>query len=383
MARIMIVSQGFSGHVVPILGTGVELAKRGHEVWFLCTEKYRSLVEGAGLRFQTIRLDKAPTNLIQETMEDILHLVRQNAFDLIICDSAQSAPSYVAELCHIPWISFHTTVPLPDELVPGDHASHRRMRYFYKKKLNKVRAVFGMAPLVDEVRTRGDFAGLSPRLHLAMVYPVMVRDETGLPDSIRYVGPCSYEEPHSQEGGQPAPGSDPVILVCTSSLPRDDFRIMMDRYLEASVQAFGGKAYRLQVTDSRPYSGATPFPSNVEWITRFPVHNELMPRADVVITHGGCSTLQKAMKYGVPMVIVPLGADHPILASRCEELGIAIVMEPGEMSAERLRQAVGQLLQDEGYRMRAKQLALDINRESPNSKSADLVEQQLASLGVL
>lgn len=381
MARIVIVSQGFYGHVLPVLGTGVELRRRGHDVWFLCTEKYRSLVEEAGLRFRAIRLDKAPTNLIKETMEDILQVVRQISCDLIICDSAQSAPSYVAELCGIPWISFHTSVPLPDWLVPGDQASHRRLRYFYKKKLNKVRAAFDMPPLDDEVRTRGDFAGLSPLLHLAMVYPIMVKEQAGLPDSIRFVGPCSYEAARDGADGESRDTQPPLILVCTSSLPRDDFRQMMDDYIAAAIQAFGGQDCRIIITDSIRYGKSSVLPSNVEWMTRFPVHDQLMPHADVVITHGGCSTLQKAMRYGVPMVIVPLGADHPILAARCVELGIAVIVEPHAMSAERLTQAVRQL-QSEGYKERARQLAAEINRLSPNLYSADLVEQQLASLGL-
>ncbi|MBO8162737.1 MAG: glycosyltransferase [Brevibacillus sp.] len=382
MARIMIVSQGFFGHVIPVLGTGVELSARGHEVWFLCTEKFRSLVEKAGLIFRTIRLDKAPTNLIEETMEDILSLLEQVPFDLIICDSAQSAPAYAAERSGVPWISFHTTVPLPDELVPGDQESHRRLRYFYKKKLNKVRARFDLPPLSDEVRTRGDFAGLSSRLHLAMVYPVMVKVRDGLPESIRFVGPCSYEESDGHLDQVPVRAEKPVILVCTSSLPREDFQEIMDQYISASLNAFGNQPYRLVVTDIRPYSALEPLPVNVEWITRFPVHNLLMPQADVVITHGGCSTLQKAMRYGVPMVIVPLGADHPLLAARLKELGLATVVEPTELSAERMREAVDLVLDEEkGYRKRALQLAGEFQAESPNRRSADLVEAELQALG--
>ena len=51
-------------------------------------------------------------------------------------------------------------------------------------------------------------------------------------------------------------------------------------------------------------------------VVRAAAHTELIPKADLVITHAGHGTLIKAIAAGVPTLCIPLGRDQPDNAAR-------------------------------------------------------------------
>lgn len=78
----------------------------------------------------------------------------------------------------------------------------------------------------------------------------------------------------------------------------------------------------------------------------------LFPRCSVVICHGGYGTLLAAVEHGVPLVIVPFGADQHINARSVERLGIGRVIKGADLTAGRMREVVRAVLDDPGYRHR-------------------------------
>ncbi|GAA4726422.1 glycosyltransferase [Brevibacillus fulvus] len=382
MARIALVSQIMLGHMIPALDLGAELARRGHQVSVLAPRQHQGLIEEAGLIFVEIGLYTIPHKYIGELFAEVDEFIKRTSIDLLICDSALAAPAYAAELHGIPWVSFQTTVPLPDHLVPGGERLNSRLRELYEKQLNTVRLQHGLPALTDKKRTRGDFAGLSGQLHLLMVIPEMIPDWANLPEPSRIVGICSYDG-DEESNWIDLDSEDPVILVCSSSVQRAEFVQMIQHYLHTAVEAFSHKPYKLVVTHHEPYQGEEPLPDNVLWVTDYPVHSRLMPQADIVITHGGCGTLQKSLKYGVPMVIIPLGADHPFLAEHCESLGVAKVLTPEQVTVATMEATVKSILGDSSYRRNAQRIASYIYDHAPCKTSADYVEALLGETKIV
>ena len=70
-----------------------------------------------------------------------------------------------------------------------------------------------------------------------------------------------------------------------------------------------------------------PQPPNVH-IERFLLPSQVLPRCAAVVSHGGSGSVIGALAHGLPMVLLPLGADQPLNAARCEALGIAQVLDP-------------------------------------------------------
>ncbi len=446
MARIAIVSQWLLGHIVPALGVGAELAGRGHEVCVLSPPAFQHLVEQAGLTYIEVTRGKYPHKFMAETLREMHAALKAVQADIVVCDSALSAPAYVAEKNGMRWISYQTSPYWPDYLVPGVPAVNERLRALYAKELDELRAGYGLPPISDPMRTRGDLAGISPYLHLMMFLEALLPQGIALPAASRVVGPCGFEPPtaanHGRspvagagagraalgsaaaaaaaeqaadpgrvaasalsavEGERLASGSAlsaaetgpivsdrgpaassrhwriasrrPHLVICTSSADKPGYRQITRNYVAGALQAFSGSEIDLTVLAHLPYAEETPLPANVQWLTEYPNHHLVFPRADLILTHGGCGTLQKAVQYGVPMIIIPLGADHILVARQCEALGLARVLEPERIDAEMLRRIVRQGLEDIEWKKRVGRFAAQGNVNRSHRLSADEIER--------
>jgi MGT family glycosyltransferase len=98
-----------------------------------------------------------------------------------------------------------------------------------------------------------------------------------------------------------------------------------------------------------------PQPDHVH-IAQYLPHAALLPRCDVVVTHGGFGTIMGSLSVGVPMVVVPAQADQPRNARRCVDLGVGRVVGPKERTPEAIRTAVRAVLADPMYRRNAEGL---------------------------
>lgn len=424
MASIVLVSQRLLGHVLPAVALGAELRKRGHSVTVLGSRTNRELIIRYGLNFTEIGWDKYPDLYADRMLAELLPLLREMRPELILTDSAQCAPAYAAELLGIRWASFQTSIPLAERWLPGRAAVNAGLRKAYAKELNRVRARFGLGRLeAGDLRTRGDCAGISPELHLVTVLPELAEGLAEIHPQTRIIGPCEAGSPDvpdarrsahaagaSRSAGSPdgearaasdatgasdargdlsggddpaapaaliPPGEGPLVLATATSVPRAEYRIATDRYVRAALDAFRDGTCRLVISEQRPYKGVEPLPGHIRWTTYQPIHKALLPLTDVLITHGGCGTLQTAMSSGVPMIIVPLGADHPLLARRCEELGIAVTLDAESVDAGAIRQAVNRVTGDPSYRKKALERAESRKTISPAQTGADYLEQLL------
>jgi UDP:flavonoid glycosyltransferase YjiC (YdhE family) len=79
-----------------------------------------------------------------------------------------------------------------------------------------------------------------------------------------------------------------------------------------------------------------------QWLPLAP----LLPRCDAVICHGGTGTTLAALVAGLPLVLVPQGADQFDNARACERAGAARVLNPGEVTPHAVHGAVRAVLTD-------------------------------------
>jgi UDP:flavonoid glycosyltransferase YjiC (YdhE family) len=105
-----------------------------------------------------------------------------------------------------------------------------------------------------------------------------------------------------------------------------------------------------------------------------------MRRASVVLTHGGHGTFMRALKHGLPMVIVPgLGGDQPINAAAAEAWGVGRSLPRGDADPASIAAAVQQVLGAESYRQRAQAIARDLAAADGARDGAAEIEALLAS----
>jgi MGT family glycosyltransferase len=102
-----------------------------------------------------------------------------------------------------------------------------------------------------------------------------------------------------------------------------------------------------------------PQPPNVR-IKRFIPAREILSRCELVVCHGGSGTVVGALAFGVPLVLLPMGADQPLNADRCDGLGVAAVLDASTATEHAIGRAARTVLDDSSYRARASSLRDEI-----------------------
>lgn len=67
--------------------------------------------------------------------------------------------------------------------------------------------------------------------------------------------------------------------------------------------------------------------SNVR-IERFVRQDLILNSTDLVVNHGGSGSVIGALSHGIPVVVLPLGADQELNGQRVEALGVGTVIDP-------------------------------------------------------
>ena len=127
--------------------------------------------------------------------------------------------------------------------------------------------------------------------------------------------------------------------------------------LSAILEGLRDEPVTLIVTTGRDQDPADfgPQPPHIH-IERYVPQSLLFPHCDVVIIHGGSGTVLTALDHGLPMVIIPVSADQPDNARRCEQLGMANVIAPHDRTPEAIRDAARTVVQTRDYRRNAERL---------------------------
>jgi UDP:flavonoid glycosyltransferase YjiC (YdhE family) len=97
-----------------------------------------------------------------------------------------------------------------------------------------------------------------------------------------------------------------------------------------------------------------------------------------VVSHGGSGTVLGAIAHGAPQVLLPMGADQPFNAARCEALGVGRTLDASTCSSDAVRDAVTAVLEEPGYRDRAARLREEILALPDAEYALGLVERVAA-----
>ncbi|MEN3283730.1 MAG: hypothetical protein V7607_4870 [Solirubrobacteraceae bacterium] len=102
-----------------------------------------------------------------------------------------------------------------------------------------------------------------------------------------------------------------------------------------------------------------PQPHNVR-VERYLPQDELLPRCRAVVSHAGSGSILGALAHGLPSVLLPMGADQPQNAARCDELGVARILDATRATPQVVRDAVADVIADPSCRMAAERIADEI-----------------------
>jgi UDP:flavonoid glycosyltransferase YjiC (YdhE family) len=106
----------------------------------------------------------------------------------------------------------------------------------------------------------------------------------------------------------------------------------------------------------------------------FANHDEILPQCTAVITHAGLGTTLRAIAHGVPQLMLPLGRDQHLNATRVTDLGAGIMLAakspPAKIAAALLR-----ILDDNRFHAAAAAAAARIEADDPDTAAAEAIAQ--------
>jgi UDP:flavonoid glycosyltransferase YjiC (YdhE family) len=142
----------------------------------------------------------------------------------------------------------------------------------------------------------------------------------------------------------------------------DVFRMVIEAVREDDIA--------LIVTIGRANDPATlgPQPDNV-LVHRYIPQGVLLPRCDAVVAHGGAGTTLGALAFGVPLLVLPQGADQYANAERVVAAGAGRQLLRDELSIDAVRDSLHALLHDASYRRSAAHIQAEI-RNMPDAGDA-------------
>ncbi len=359
--RILYTFAGGSGHLDPLVPFARSAATAGHVVAFAGRPWMTPVVEALGFEaygsgsdagLTPVRRPLFPIDMEREACDlrdgfarriareraaDVLRLCLTWRPDVLVCEETDFGPMVVAEHLGIP----HATVVV---LAAGGLVRPEVLA----EPLDALRAAHGLRPDPDLEMLERHLV-LSP-------FPPSLRDPAfPLPSTAHAIRPAVLDEP--TDAWQPSwldPAADrPLVYVTLGTVfpleSGDLFGRLLDGLQDLPLD--------IVVTVGRDMDPGElgPRPANVH-LERYITQASILSRCSLVVSHGGSGSVVGALAFGRPMVIVPMSADQPLNARRCETLGVARALDPIDATPGDVREAALALLSHPAYRCAAMRL---------------------------
>jgi UDP:flavonoid glycosyltransferase YjiC (YdhE family) len=115
-------------------------------------------------------------------------------------------------------------------------------------------------------------------------------------------------------------------------------------------------------------------PSNIH-VHRYIPQELLLPYCAAVVTHGGAGSTLGALAFGLPLLVVPQGADQFYNAERAAAAGAAVQLMPDRLTADSAREAVRILLHDDTFRRAAHRIKSEFDAMPDARQAVEMLEQ--------
>jgi MGT family glycosyltransferase len=167
---------------------------------------------------------------------------------------------------------------------------------------------------------------------------------------------------------EPPQGDGPLVYLSLGSLGSGDVDLM-----RTLIGALKDEPYRIIVSKG-PQHDQLELAGNMTGAEFLP-QVSILPHADLVITHGGNNTVTESLRFGKPMILLPLFWDQYDNAQRIHETGHGIRLDTYAHAPEELTGAIRRLLADQALKTRLEKLATRLAATPGTVTAADLIER--------
>ncbi|MGJ6968605.1 macrolide family glycosyltransferase [Streptosporangium sp. G11] len=389
MSTIAFLNIALHGHINPTLPVVAELVGRGHHVTYHTSPAFSAEIEATGASVRLYPggdqpLPDPPTPL---TMLDGLARGAVDLLPALLGDLRRLQPDLIVHGALCPWgavaarelrvaaattfttFAFNRYAPSPA------HASWKLLAAAAGRPRNVLGYLRSRWELSRRYDTRDlpliDLANLRQPLNLVFTSRAFQLGAEAFDSSYRFVGPSLGARP-------PDPSFSaehlraPVLYASLGTVFNADPHLL--RTFATALAPLGASV--IISTGRTDPASLGPLPPNV-LARRFVPQPEVLARAALFITHGGMNSVNEALHAGVPMLVIPHGADQPLVARRVVELGAGLSIHPQDVTPGAVNALARRLLHEPSFHTAAATLRTAQREAGGYLRATDELEHYL------
>lgn len=350
--NILMVNLPFSGHTNPTLELAKTFISLGHNVTYINAPGWKNKIENTGATF--VPYDNYPATLSESQKEmkswsAAYQTVQRigKAFDCLVYEMLFLPGKAIADQLGIPSFRLFSTFTLNEKVLADFGKSGgwyltsifrfpilcKLMSKIICKKFNLrydniIREIVNNAPGLNFTYTIKDF----------QVYADEFDD-----NHYKYVGPSIGKR--DEKNFDFSAFKFPIVYISLGTLLNTSvkfFRTCIEAFREQPVSVI------ISIGDI-DVKKLGKIPNNI-FVYSFVPQLQVLEQASLFITHGGMNSVNEALYYGVPMLVIPVGNDQPTVALQIENLHLGKYVRRKGLTPVLLKKAANEVLADTSYK---------------------------------
>ncbi|MEE3960168.1 glycosyl transferase [Bacillus cereus] len=399
MAKVLMFNFPGEGHINPTTALVEELIKRGEEVIYYCVEKYRSKIENAGALFRPyenfiLQIDMVKrmsrqidsqelllhmVKSMDKIIEIILEEVKEEEYDYVIYDNNFAVGWIIAEVLQLPKISSCTTFAITKKMASTlmkNHGeenkkspSYQEVMYIFKKWED----IYGIT--LNERQNVMTCPGDITIVYTSKLYQPNVEE---FDDSYIFVGTSIAQRKDVDTFSLEQEKGNKLIFISMGTVfnkQPDFYYTCFEAFRDSPVTII------LAVGEQNDISQLGNIPSNFKLYNYVP-QLDILQHTDLFITHGGMNSSSESLYFGVPMLVIPVMGDQPIVAQRIEELEAGVQLDRNLLTPEILRNTSMHVLSNNIYTKNSHRIGKSLKNAGGYNKAADEIETFKFKMGI-
>ncbi len=376
------------GHTNPTLPVVRKLVERGEQITYYGSAGFRDSVleTGASYKEYQSRFLKDPRNVtaslsqlpylmmeaVESVIENELDELQSSDYDYLIHDAMAPWGKCLADLMGLPAISSITTFALNKRVASLGRGLYRPP-FSAARSMAKTYSIMRSLRIRKRIRTR--YQTRHPHLmelyfcpeQLNLVYTSRRFQPFSktFGEAFRFVGTCLGERASQSVSDWQLLDSEPLVYVSMGTL----FNLEPELYGKI-FEVLKKMPYRVvaSVSSELSESSLREIPDN--WILKpYVPQLKILPRSLLFITRGGMNSVSEALYFGKPLLIVPYLLEQAIVARRVVDLGAGLALSPREVTPQKLRETINELVFNPGYAAASRALGAGL-REAGGAERA-------------
>jgi MGT family glycosyltransferase len=392
MARLWFYNIPYHGHVNPTLPLIRELVNRGDEVTYFSGPAFADRIRATGAihrnygNLEGFAQSRNVTHAIYQgalvaesahlLLPEVLAAVGEEQPDYLMFDMSAPWGNIAGRRYNIPAIASFPHLPFYWRTMIDDSRVLRKVRsnigpgQGYWRELQKQT----LKILKDhDLRKPADVNVLSSSAELNIVFLTRYFQpyEDHFDDSYVYVGPTIETDRREEPMVITRQPDQKLIYIAVGTVYKANLQFFQD-----CMEALADPQYAVIMSIGKAVDPESlgEIPQNFT-VAQYVPQLQVLREADLFITHGGMNSINEAVSFGVPMIVVPNTIEQSVNAARIEELKCGLYLDHAELTVESLKTAVIQILTDPTASSGLSRLLDSFQEAGGTALAADVIEE--------